>query len=425
MEDFRMPKVAMSDDEEMLITQWLLGEGAAFSDGQPLLEVETAKASMEIEAPMAGVLARQLCQPGDTVLAGDLIARLAAPGETFTAEDLDDSPASERESMTPPADSAPSPEAGSVPPPSGSEDTTASQSRVSAPGLPTAVAVPAPAPVAGDGQARPRAGTAPDGPKSTVALSDSAPGELYGIPERKRGRSTSQASLPTVRAANAPTREPLSRHRRALGRLMAQSAAIPQFAVQRDLPMLAAHRMVEQLRAAGVRATLTDVLLKAIAHALVQHPEMNSQFTGEDLYRYPDPAIALAADSPGGVVAPVVRDAHLLDWAGLAAERRRVVEGARNGRLLPADMTGGTFAFSNVGALGGDSVIPMLTPPQVGILGLGRTKPGWGETVAHGVLVADHRVLDGADSARFLATLAQLLDGVDGAYPVTGAHRGE
>lgn len=405
MGDFTMPKVAMSDDEEMLITQWLVAEGEAFTDGQPLLEVETAKASMEIEAPSAGVLAVQVRHPGESVLAGVLIARFAAPGEDYSPE------ASETPLATSDAPVPASPdlaEANAVASSGGPADSGSNGARQA-----SAVLVAPLGP-----QELPDPDAEDDVSATGPSLSPAVPGDLYGVPVRRRPAGRARTADPTLPWAEAaPTRESLSRHRRALGRLMTQSAAIPQFAVQRDVPMLSAERTVQQLRASGVRATVTDVLLRVTAQALVRHPEMNSHFNGEDLYRYPDPAIALAADSPGGVVAPVVRKAHLLSWEDLAIERRRIVEGARNGRLLPGDMAGGTFSISNVGALGGDSVIPMLTPPQVGILGLGRARPAWGATVARAVLVADHRVLDGADAARFLATLAELLDDVHPSEP--------
>jgi pyruvate dehydrogenase E2 component (dihydrolipoamide acetyltransferase) len=241
-----------------------------------------------------------------------------------------------------------------------------------------------------------------------------APGELYGLPARRRPTPAASGALAPGRA---PVRQPLSRHRRALATLMTASATIPQFSVHRELPMAEAQRTVAALRRAGVAATVTDVLLRATALALVRHPELDGCLVDGAVEHAATPAISLAADSPSGVVAPVVRGAERLPWRELALERKRVVDGARRGRLLPADLTGGTFSISNVGALGGDLVIPMLTPPQIGILGVGRVRPGWGGTVAGAVLVADHRAVDGADSARFLATLAELLadpDALDG-----------
>ncbi len=383
-----MPKVAMSDDEEMILTQWLLAEGDTFAEGQPLLEVETAKASMEIEAPDAGVLAVQVRKAGDTVLAGDLVARLAQPGEPY---DTERAPAASTTGKNPSEVSLEEP---------------AVAAQVTA--LPP---IPAPPLVVRDGAMQ----------LSSSASQFTAAGELYGVPLGKRTPRTSSVGGPRSAAADSQVREPLSRHRRALARLMTESAKIPQFAVQRELPMLQATRTVERLRAAGHPVTLTDVVLRVTASALMRHPELNGQFIDDYVLRYAEPAIALAADSPGGVVAPVIREAHSLPWPDLARERRRAVEGARNGRLLPSDMAGATFAISNVGALGGDAVVPMLTPPQVAVLGLGRTRPAWGETVACAVLVADHRVLDGADAARFLASLAELFMSVDDSAP--GGHR--
>jgi pyruvate dehydrogenase E2 component (dihydrolipoamide acetyltransferase) len=190
---------------------------------------------------------------------------------------------------------------------------------------------------------------------------------------------------------------------------MTESAAIPQFSVRKHVPMEGAMDAVRHLRDRGVAVTLTDVLLRATALTLVQHPELSAHYIGDAIRYFPAPVISLATDSPNGVIAPVLRSPERLSWSDLADQRRHIVEGARAGKLLPVNLNGGTFSLSNVGAVGGDAVVPLLTPPQVAILGVGAVRPSSAGAVSTMDLVVDHRALDGADAARFLVTLADLL----------------
>lgn len=382
--------MALGEDDGMLLSGWLVDEGQRFAEGDPLFEVETDKATMEVEAPAAGVLARRLHGPGTRLAPGEPVALLAEIGEGYAENSEKDSEKSSAvDSARDGAAAPPAPEP------------------VDPPAVPDPSPVPAAEQTAVDGQVDGEASLE----LSTQVIPVTAAGALYGFPARRRPESNSApASVPTPRE---PVRVPLSRHRRALARLMTASTAIPQFSVHRELPMAEAVRLVGRLRRAGVAATITDVLLRATAVTLARHTEWNGWLVDDAVQRFATPAISLATDSPAGVVAPVVRGAERLGWAALAAERARVVGGARRGRLLPADMTGGTFSISNVGALGGDLVVPLLTPPQLGILGVGRIRPAWGTRHATAALVADHRALDGADAARFLATLADVLADAD------------
>lgn len=398
MREFTVPRVALGDDDnEMLLSAWSIEEGGAFDEGDPLLEVETDKAAMEVEADGPGVLALQLRAPGSRIAPGEVVAVVADPGEQYDREELRARYAASTASV----DGEPA-----------ARESLAPEPTVPGP----AAAPPEPEPVRSTaGDARPAVDAVP----FAAAAGFDAPGLLYGLPARRRPRPAPVGASAGVgvRAPRAPVREPLSRHRRALAKLMAASAAIPQFSVHRELPMQEALRIVDALRRSGIAATLTDVLLRATALALLRHPELDGCFVDDAVEHAAEPAISLATDSPSGVVAPVVRGADRLPWRDLAQERKRVVDGARRGRLLPADLTGGTFSISNVGPLGGDLVVPMLTPPQIGILGVGRVRSAWGATVAGAALVADHRAVDGADAARFLASLAEILadpDALDG-----------
>ncbi|MBD3924270.1 2-oxo acid dehydrogenase subunit E2 [Nocardioides cavernae] len=402
MQELVMPKVSLGDDDEpMVLLSWLVTAGESFDEGDPVVEVETSKANMEVEAPFGGVMTDVAREVGSSVVPGDVLAFIAGPGEAPSPDEL----ASLRARIgTAPAGATPA--VGSAPaadsPGPAADGESAEPTELGDPVEP----VPSVEPVAV------RDDTATSAPAAALISDDfDGPGAFSGLPPAvRRGlvrrRADDEGGVP---AQESGERLPLSRHRRALASLMTKSASIPQFSVHRDLAMGAALRTVEELRARGLPTTLTDVLLRATAEALDVHPELNCHFNEGDIVRFKHPAIALAADSPAGVVAPVIRISATTSWASVARERRRVVEGARNGRLMPADLTGGTFSISNVGPLGGDLVVPMVTPPQVAILGLGRVRPGAGNMVATGVLSADHRVLDGADAARFLRTLDEVL----------------
>jgi pyruvate dehydrogenase E2 component (dihydrolipoamide acetyltransferase) len=369
MKELRVPKLALGDGDQMIVLDWLVEPGAGFSEGDILLEVETDKATMEVDAPFDGVLAKALCEAGQAVTPGELIAWIADPGEDYDPEAL----------------------AGE-----GADGEPAPTDRVPA-----------------DRVSRTNEGAV------TVELAERRRatawavehGELRGLPETARQP-----------AAGAPSAEVLSlepetvgsfetvaftRHRSAVARSMTASAAIPQFAVYRQLDLAPVGEALATLRESVPAATLTDVLLLCVARALGEVPAVNAWCDGSTVHRFADANIALAVDGPEGVIAPVIRGAQGLDLAGLAEERRRVVGLAREGRVASADLAGATFSVSNIGPLGAHGLLPLLTPPQVAILALGAARPGdAGNQLTTATLAGDHRAIDGADGARFLTALA-------------------
>ncbi len=381
MREFTMPRLSLSDDEEMIVARWLIDEGTLFEEGDPLLEVETAKAVMQVEAPGPGVLARVVVQADQSILPGELLAWLADDGEA-----LDTAPAGDVH----PADVPPAVEATAE---LGTE-----------PGLPSVDVTTAP--VSGGErtiQAR----------KAIInRIEYRGSGELYGLPtyrgNRMALRPIAEAALSVGEGGDGVSR-PLTKHRSALARLMTGSAAIPQFSVRKHVPMDGAVDAVSHLRERGLAVTLTDVLIRATALALIAHPEINAHYTGDAIRYFTEPVISIATDSPNGVIAPVMRHPQRLSWSEIVDERRRIVEGARAGKLPPTDLNGGTFSLSNIGAVGGDAVVPLLVPPQIAILGVGAVRPSTLGSVSTMELVGDHRALDGADAARFLVTLVELL----------------
>lgn len=400
MIEFRMPRVSLSEDDEMVIAQWLVAEGDHVAEGDAVLEVETAKANMEVEAPTSGTIIAQLRTVGDRVGQGEVIAMIGMPGDI---EEVDAVRAAHTRQN------------GSKP---GEPELAAAIVGAGASHDPVHPGAGAPS------SPRRRPSEAAGPAARLLAETDlDAGGALLGLVEAPvRARAHSHPGVSPV-TAHEGTRVPLSRHRQALARLMTQSAALPQFSVSRALPMDRAMTVVSALRSHHVHATVTDIVVWATSRALLAHPEMNGHIVDSSVIRFPDPAISLATDGPSGLIAPVLHRVHEMTWNEISRERRRIVDGARRGHLAPTDLSGGTFSVSNVGPLGGDTVVPLVTPPQIAVLGLGRVTDAWGGQSAVAALAADHRAVDGADAARFLGTLADLLAEVDiDSAPATADH---
>jgi len=171
------------------------------------------------------------------------------------------------------------------------------------------------------------------------------------------------------------------------------------------------HALGPRERAPG--ATVTDALLAACTAALRAHPSLNAHCDGAAVTVFDEVNLGIAVAADAGLTVPVLQGAQALDLSGFAAARRDVVERARTGKLTRADMTGGTFTVSNLGMMGVDRFDAILNPPQVAILAVGATKqrqvwhdgdPAW-RPVAELTLTCDHRAVDGAAGAGFLATL--------------------
>jgi pyruvate dehydrogenase E2 component (dihydrolipoamide acetyltransferase) len=363
-----MPQLAMGSDE-VVLREWLLGPGDEFEAGQAILEIETDKATMEVEAPEEGMLVGLRCDEGDTVPVGAVIGHFAPRG-TDLAEAIAALP-------------APEPDGGTAPAPAGRDGATAS-----APIVPVA---------AGDGAA-------------AVSFVVVEHGELAGLPSAPPRTATPPAE-PDGREAAGPARtQQLSRRRIVIGRRMAAAAAIPTFVVARDIAAEAAKARVAAARAEGLRVTFTDVLLQACGAAAAAHPAANAWLSGDELLEFEHVNVALAVDAPGGVVAPVIRGVEALSLADVAHARSDLVDRARSGALAVRELAGGTMTLSNVAGLGAHGITPVLTAPQTVALGVGAARTSGGREAIAVTFVGDHRALDGADGARFLQTFADALD---------------
>ncbi len=391
-----MPALEMAQETGKLVS-WLKKEGEPVKKGEMLLEVETDKAVVEVEALADGILAGVTAQTGDVVPVGTTIAWLVKPGEALPSAP-EAAPAQTGRRM----------EAGPVQPvpdPSSAPATAASGSlRIS----PKARRL-----------ARER-GVDVSRLRGSGAGGEILADDVLGVAQATPGAGS---SVPTTGRA-APSVADIPSSLSAIGRLMAERTTqswttVPHFFVTRDVDarslVVARERFVatvEQSR--GVKPTHTDLLVALVARALRHHPRMNASWTGDSIRANPDINIGIAMAVSDGVVAAVVPKADGASIGDIAVRRRDLTERARTNRLQPADITGATFTISNLGMYEVDAFTAIIVPPQAGILAVGaitnRVVPIDGEAgVGIGVrpmisitLSCDHRVVDGARGAAFL-----------------------
>jgi pyruvate dehydrogenase E2 component (dihydrolipoamide acetyltransferase) len=368
--------------EEGEVVAWLVEVGDVVRRDQPVVEVQTDKATVELPAPVAGRVVRLAAEPGEIVKVGGLLV-VIDPGTV-------------------------------VPPPP--------------PPPPPAPAAAVTAPPA----ARPKASPAvrklaAELGVDLAAIRGTGPGGriVAGDVQAARGAPTPSAT-PTATPATALTpaaagTQPLRGIRRLTAEAMTRSwSEIPHITVMDELDasaLVAARRHLDG--ALGLHVTLGVLLMAAVARGLERHPMLNASLDAgaTEFTVHPAPNVGLAVATERGLVVPVIRDAGRRSLPDLAAEVHRVTTAAREGTLGPADLSGGTFTVSNYGSIGGRFATPLIRPPEVGIMGFGAVRPRPiaidGEVVARPTLPyscsADHRLIDGDALTAFCEHVAGLL----------------
>lgn len=382
-----MPALEMAQETGKLIS-WLKKEGQEVAKGEPLLEVETDKAVMEVEAPGDGILAGIKVQEGDVVPVGQTIAWLVAPGEK------------------PPAEATP----------------VASVARAR-----TQAARPVPAPSAVAESAGSTGGRI--SPKARRLARE------YNVDLSKvrgtgpDGAITTDDVLAAVEPATAPAAAPVVANDALspVARLMAERTTqswttAPHFYLSRDVDATALIGVRARLAPAvekesGARLSHTDLLVALVSRVLTRHPRLNGTWTGASVQANREVNMGVAAAVKDGVVSVVIPNADKALLVEIAAKLRDKAERARTGKLHPADISGATFTISNLGMYGVDSFHAIITPPQAAILAVGRIAER--VVVVNGqpevrpmmtlTLSCDHRVVDGAQAALFLKDLAEAI----------------
>jgi pyruvate dehydrogenase E2 component (dihydrolipoamide acetyltransferase) len=375
------------------IVRWLKAEGERVEKGEPLYEVDTEKATQEVEAEAAGVLLRIAVREGEEVAVGSVLAYIGEPGETL------------------PEDAAA---------PGGDGRRVERAEPEPAREAPASAAAPAPPtrPPGGRVKASPLARRlARERGIDLAALAGTGPEGRIVAEDVERAAAAALAAAPP---AGEVERLPLTGLRRVIARRLSEAWQVPVFQLEVSADMGRALDLIEQRRRLDpdLRLTVTDVLVKICATALLRHREVNVQLAEDALLRFPSAHIGIAVATEQGLVVPVLHGAERLSLAEIAAARGDLVQRARAGRLRREDLEGGTFTISNLGMYGVERFTAVLNPPQAAILAVGRSQErpvARGGAVVVRPMVAltatfDHRAVDGAPAAAFLATVKALLE---------------
>ena len=433
-----MPLMGMTM-EEGAVTEWLVEEGAEVAKGDEVLEFETDKISARVAAPAAGILGGIAAGPGDLVKVQGLLAWILEPGETPPAEDPN--PPAAAAAAPPPA--APPPPAPAPLPVRGEPARSLSEGRVEPPApvappqaiaaMPVAVAPPA----SGRVKASPLAKrVAREMGVDLARLMGSGPGGRI-IEKDVTAAAAAPAIAPMPVAAAPPLAVapvaaevaaggviPLEGVRRVIAERMQQSL---RESAQVTLVAEADARRFHELRtelasrhepALGFRISYNDLLIRICAHALREHPRANASIEGDAIRLHDMVNVGLAIEAGGNLVVANVKQADRKSLPEIAGDLRGVVERARANRLDLDDITGGTFTISNLGVFGVDAFTPVLNPPESAILGVGALREKAvardGQVTAELSmtlsLTFDHRIIDGAPAARFLARIRELIE---------------
>ena len=395
--------------ESGTIVRWLKAEGDAVEKGEVLYELDTEKATQEVEAEATGVLLKILAGEGEEIEVGKTIAVIGEPGEEVPAAAAEVEPEQPAAAREPEAEE---PAAPAEPPAAEAE----------------APAEPAPAARSENGgrvKASPLARRiARERGIDLATLRGTGPEGRIVAEDVERAEKT--AAPAAVAAAPVPTGEvevvPLTGMRKAIARRMTEAWAAPVFQITMTAEMTAAIRLREGLVArmaeGDAKPTYSDILTKVCAVALRRHPAVNALFAGDEIHLIPTANVGIAVAVPNGLVVPVLRSCETKTIPQLANERAELVGRTRSGGLRQDDLEGGTFTISNLGMYGVERFVAVLNPPQAAILAVGaieeRAVVRDGEVVARPVLeltlTCDHRSVDGATASEFLRTVKQFLE---------------
>lgn len=437
-----MPKFGFTQEESQVV-EWLVAEGDPVEAGDPLLEVTTDKVNMEVESPATGVIRGIRVAAGDTVPVTTIIAYILSEGEALPEAPPIRPPAAPAESAAlPPAQATPQPAA---------EPNQAHRATPVAARLASASGVDLNQ-VPGSGRggrvtrddvhtylATESAAPAPDNGKTRATpaarrLAREQGVELATLTGSGPRRRIQAADVATAPSPQSPARDPQSIHRlplstmrRTIARTMQRSMQeAPHITFQADIDMTAVERLVAAANEVGAesewKVSLTAAITKATAWALGRNPRLNSRLDGDAIMLLPQANIGMAVALDDGLLVPVIQAAGGKGMAQLSAEIRDLSSRARAGKLRPEELSGGTFTISNLGMFGIDRFTAIINPPEVGILAVGRTTrrivPDANDQpvvrpICSMTLSVDHRVIDGAVAAQFMADLRRAIETPD------------
>ena len=424
----------IGDFKDVPVIEILVKVGDTVKAEDSLITVESDKATMEIPSPMAGVIKEFKIKLGDTVNTGTLLAL------------MEDSGAAADTASAAPAAPGAAPAASAEPTASASPAIPAAAAVPAAPAAPTAALTPAPSTPGERAHASPSVRkfarelgveitrVTGSGPKDRILHEDvqnfvkqamrAGTGAAPGPQGAAGGSGLQLLAWPKVDFAKFGAIEavPLSRIKKISGQNLARNWAMIPHVTQNDeadVTDLEEFRTGTNAAMAkqGVKLTMLAFIIKAAVAALKKYPDFNSSLDGDNLVVKKYWNIGFAADTPAGLMVPVIKGADAKGIIEIGAEMGALSAQARDGKLKPADMQGATFTISSLGGIGGTAFTPIINAPEVAILGVSKSamKPVWdGKAFAPRLMLPlslsyDHRVIDGAAGARFAAHVAQLL----------------
>jgi pyruvate dehydrogenase E2 component (dihydrolipoamide acetyltransferase) len=405
--EIKLPRLGQGM-ESGTVVRWLKEEGDRVEKGEPLFEVDTEKVTQEVEADASGVLLKIAVEEGE-VPVGQIVAVIGEEGE--------DVPVAEPEAETE-VDEEPEEEGSRAP----ARDEERERGREAEAVGEIAPAEPQPATTDGRVKASPLARRiARERGIDLAQLRGTGPeGRIVAEDVERAEAAPRPAEAPAAVVGEAETEE-LSSIRKTIARRLTKAWEAPVFQISMSADMTRAQelreRLVELTREGETKPTISDLITKASAAALLRHPAVNAHYEDETITRFANANVGMAVATDRGLLVPVIRGADRLTLAEIAAARADLVERARSAKLQQQDLEDGTFTVSNLGMYGIGQFIAVLNPPQVAILAVGaiEEKP----VVVDGefdikpmmnlTLTADHRALDGSVASEFLGTVRAFL----------------
>ncbi len=424
MPEVNMPRLSDTMQEGVL-SRWVKKVGDTVREGDVIAEIDTDKATMDLEAFDEGVLEKILVEEGTTVAIGEPVAFIGSGAETDSGGgapggEAAASPTSADSTTPVPApDDIPAAESADRPSTSGSTDrqppTGAAGGRLLASPLARRIAQQHGIDPAGI------TGTGPGGRIVRADVEAAGAAQTDAAPQQRQPAGRTPAAG-TGEDEPESVEIPLTMMRKVMAERLTESASAPHFyltnvvAVDRLFALRA--EINERFADSGVKISVTDLLVKACALTLEDHPQVNASWDGDRILQHPRAHIGVAVALDDGLIVPVVRDAAAKGLEVISVETRALAKKARDGKLAPAEFSGGTFSISNLGMFGIDNFTAVINPPEAAILAVGATTEEpyvqdgklSSRQVMKITLTSDHRVLDGAVSAAFLRDLKRTLE---------------
>jgi pyruvate dehydrogenase E2 component (dihydrolipoamide acetyltransferase) len=387
--------------EEGRLVEWKKNEGDVVAQGDVLAEVETDKAVMELVARSAGTLIKRVVEVGTTLPVGGIVAWLGAKGEAIPDGAAPAAAPAAPKPAAAPASASASASASAV-------TVQATSDRVKASPLARKIA---------NEKGLDLGRVQGSGPAGRVVLRDLDGASAQSAPLAPMAVGRASMPAPGVVFEDVP----LSQLRKTIAKRLAQSLGpIPTFFLTMDVDMTRSAEAREALKALGPdgKVSFNDIIIKAVATALIQHPACNAWWMDDRIRIWRQAHIGMAVAIEDGLITPVIRNAEQLSLREISAESRALAGRARERKLKPEEYTGSTFSISNLGMFDIEHFTAIINPPEAGILAVGKVREE--PAVVNGQVVVrqkmrmtmscDHRAIDGATGAAFLKTLKTLLE---------------